>query len=159
MEGLELKLGASPEVWQEVDPAMPGFDVRVRYLEPSRNNDLIKAATRKLNRADRLAGRDGELDHEKYAKLLVEEVIRDWRGFKLEFILDLMPLAAESVEKIRAEYGGEVPFSLGVLESLGKHTRYADLFERIIELAKSLELIRKAERAILEKNSAGSPAL
>jgi len=156
---LELKLGTSPEVWQEVDPLMPGFDVLVRYLEPSRNADLLKSATRKPNRAERLAGREGDLDNDKYTQMVVEEVIRDWRGFKVEYLLRLMPLAPETEAKIREEHGGLVPFSGAVLQKLGKHTRYADLFEAIMELAKSLDAMRRAERAILEKNSAGSPAL
>lgn len=152
-------LGTSPEVWQEVDPLMPGFDVLVRYLEPSRNAELLKAATRKPNRAERLAGREGDLDNDKYTQAVVEEVIRDWRGLKLDYLLDLMPLTAKTQADIRNEFGGLVPFSGAVLQKLGKHTRYADLFERIMDLAKSLEAMRRAERAILEKNSAGSPAL
>jgi hypothetical protein len=158
-EGLTIKLGKAPEVWFEPNPMLaPGMEVLVKYLDPNTIERVQEQSKKKLNRQQRLAGGREDMDPDAYSRLLVREMIQDWRNFKIEYLQDMMPLADDTVMEAHEKHGGLVPFTIETLAAVSKNTYFGALVKPVQEFAQNLAAMRECERLVAEKNSDGSPA-
>lgn len=150
-----IEIGADPEVWAEVNPAFPGFEVKVRYLSPGSAKKINEQATSKqVNRRTRQM--EDAVDNERYARLMVKSMVMDWRGLKLEHLEEMLPLTETAKDAVRAA-GGEVPFSADDLEMLADNSYSRSFLDGVLDLATDLEAMQRAKKLVTEGNSADSP--
>lgn len=145
-----ISTGDAPEVWAEVNPEFPEFEVLVQYLSPTAAKKISDAATTKqVNRRTRQI--EDVVDNEKYARLMVKEMVQDWRGLKLDYLEQMVPLSDESRKAIAKE-GGEVPFSADDLAFLSDNTYARSFLDGVMALSMDLEAMVRAQRMTSEKN-------
>jgi transcription termination factor NusB len=145
-----ISTGDAPEVWAEVNPEFPDFEVLVQYLSPAAAKKISEAATSKqVNRKSRQV--EDVTDNDKYARLMIKEMVRDWRGLQLGYLEQMVPLSEDSRKSIKKE-GGEVPFSVEDLEFLADNTYARSFLDGVMELSMDLEAMVRAQRMSAEKN-------
>lgn len=149
-----LKAADNLKMWVEV-PGFPGFDVEVCYLTPAHIKSLQQKATkRQINRQTRQV--EDVVDTELLSKLMVRDMIGNWRGLTVEHLEKMMPLAPEARQAIAER--GELPFSADDLEALVEYTYSRSFMDPMTELATDMESWREAEETLARKNSGGSVA-
>ncbi len=147
-----LEVGNEPEVWIQVH-GYEGFDVLIKYVTPQNIRSLNDQATSKtLNRQTRAM--EDTVDQDLLGKLMVEEMVQNWRGLTIEHLEKMMPLSAESKKAIKAA-GGELPFTPVDLKTLTDYAYSKDFMDVVMELATDLEALREAEEVQRSKNSDG----
>lgn len=76
--------------WVAVD-GYPGFEVQLAYLSRPEMEKIRKSVSKPvINKKTRAMTE--EIDSELFTKILVEASLLDWKGFKLEYALRLLPI-------------------------------------------------------------------
>lgn len=87
------------------DPRMEGFIVDVSYLSREELQKIRqKCVNQKFNRKTRQP--EDVVDNDLFLKLYVERIITGWKGLKLRYLLDLMPVELGAIDK-----ESELPYS------------------------------------------------
>lgn len=111
MSTISLKTLLVPSKNVEVEyPGFPDFKINVAFLSRERLVDIRKKATKTIFK-NRQA--QEELDDDLFLKLYVQECIKGWKGFKLSYLEQLVPvdLTGQNVES-ELEYTSENALSL-----------------------------------------------
>jgi len=87
-------------------PGYPGFEVQLTYLARDEMLKLRKkAVTTKINRRTRQP--EEELNEEIFLKEYIKAVIKGWKGLKMTYLVQLIPVDEDKI----ADMNAELPFS------------------------------------------------
>lgn len=110
---MDLKIEVQEDIeakWLEIEEVeFPGFRVKVKYIAPDALTRM-QAKCQETVRGVRGAADRTSTDMVRWSRLIVEKVVLDWEGFKLEYLEAMLPITDKTREQIRAA-GGTVPFS------------------------------------------------
>lgn len=94
-------------------PGFPGFNVQLTYLAREEMIKLRKkAVSTKINRRTRQP--EEELNEEVFLKEYIKAVVKGWTGFKMDYVVQLLPVDEDKI----ADMNAELPFSLENAEIL-----------------------------------------
>ena len=94
-------------------PGFPGFNVQLTYLAREEMIKLRKkAVSTKINRRTRQP--EEELNEEVFLKEYIKAVVKGWTGFKMDYVVQLLPVDEDKITDMNAE----LPFSLENAEIL-----------------------------------------
>lgn len=119
---LNLNSMVKPEQSVEFDyPGFEGFKVTLCYLGREKLNNIRKACViKKVTKT----GVEDSLDLDKFNKLYSEAVIKDWSGFKLSYVSNMMLVnLPENVDQETC-----LEFTAANAEALLKHSTEFDTF-------------------------------
>ena len=78
-------------------PEFDGLVVKVAYVSKEKTRKLIdKATIKKFSKSSHQL--EEEIDNDIFLKLYTKALIRGWKGFKLEYLLDLTPIDTGDVD-------------------------------------------------------------
>ena len=87
-------------------PGYPDFEVQLTYLARDEMLKLRKkAVTTKINRRTRQP--EEELNEEVFLKEYIKAVIKGWKGLKMTYLVQLIPVDEDKI----ADMNAELPFS------------------------------------------------
>ena len=149
-----LSIGEDPCAWVEV-PGYPGFDMYIKYLTPEVIRGLRRrATTAKRNKQTRAM--EDSVNDELLSKLMVKEIIMEWRGLSLKHLDKLVELSPEARASIEKQKDKCLPFDEDDLETLVDNTYSREFMENILDLATDLQAFREIQKTVTAKNSGGS---
>jgi len=146
-----LKAVDDLQVWIEVN-GHPGFDILVKYLTPAQIKRLSDRATkRQVNKATRQI--EEVVDNDLLSKLMIREMIVDWRGLSVKHLEEMMPLDKDSKKSIETDHKGELPFSDDDLETLAEVTYSRSMMDQVMEVCTDMGAFREVQKASLGNES------
>lgn len=149
-----LEAGDAPEVWFEPQPTKaPGFELRVRWMNPDRADKLGEMATERKRRRGTI---EEKLDRRMLSELMISEMIVDWRGATAENLGSMMPLTPTAAARIKREYPDGIPFSKDDLKTLTRTAHAKEFLEDVMDMATDFSTMRAAAEAAALGNSEGS---
>ena len=78
-------------------PEFDGLVVKVAFVSKEKTRKLIERATiKKFSKTSHQL--EEEIDNDIFLKLYTKALIRGWKGFKLEYLLDLTPIDTGDVD-------------------------------------------------------------
>ena len=102
-------------------PGYEGFEVQLTYLAREEMLKLRKkAVSMKINRRTRQP--EEELNEEVFLKEYIKAVIKNWKGLKMKYLVQLIPVDEDKISDMEAE----LPFSLENAEVLMQNSNDFD---------------------------------
>lgn len=106
---MELKnLIANNKIIEVEHPELPGFIVKVAFISRELTKKLIdRSTTTQYNRKTRQP--EEEVDNDLFLSLYTKELIKGWKGLKLSYLPDLVPVdfSGTEIEDKELEYSEE----------------------------------------------------
>jgi hypothetical protein len=112
----------TPSKTSTVDfPGYAGFEVELTYLARDEMLKLRKkAVSMKINRRTRQP--EEELNEEVFLKEYIKAVIKGWKGLKMKYLIQLIPVDEDKISDMDAE----LPFTLDNAEILMQNSNDFD---------------------------------
>lgn len=135
----KIKEKSDRTIWAEFKH---GWQIKLRYVTQSEMNDLFREAS--VREWDVLKGVEkARFDEKKYAALLAERVLKDWRG--------LTPDALRKIVDMESYPDAEVPYSVDdAVELLLTAHEFGTWVAKLVH---DMEIFDAARRAEETKNS------